>query len=76
MFSGTSLAAQWLRLRSLNAGGAGLIPGWGTNIPHAAWSGKKKKRKKKIYFQLENEQKLQISGEGRLRPPDVLGCIV
>ena len=27
---GTSLVIQWLRLRALNAGGLGLIPGWGT----------------------------------------------
>ena len=32
---GTSLAVQWLRLRAPSAGGMGLIPGWGTKIPHA-----------------------------------------
>ena len=32
---GTSLVVQWLRLRSSNAGGAGLIPGRGTKIPHS-----------------------------------------
>ena len=32
----TSLAVQWLRLRISSAGGVGLIPGWGTTIPHAA----------------------------------------
>ena len=31
----TSLAAHWLRLCTSNAGGVGLIPGWGTKIPHA-----------------------------------------
>ena len=30
-----SLVVQWLRLWATNAGGAGLIPGWGTKIPHA-----------------------------------------
>ena len=35
----TSLVVQWLRLRGSNAGGVGSIPGWGTKIPHAAWSG-------------------------------------
>ena len=34
--SGTSLAVQWLRLRAPTAGGVGLIPDWGTKIPHAA----------------------------------------
>ena len=43
---GTSLAVQWLRLRTSTAGGAGLISGQGTKIPHAAWRGQKKKKKK------------------------------
>ena len=30
----TSLAAHWLRLCTSNAGGVGLIPGWGTKMPH------------------------------------------
>jgi hypothetical protein len=33
--SGTSLAVWLLRLHTANAGGMGLIPGWGTKIPHA-----------------------------------------
>ena len=33
--AGTSLVVQWLRLRASTAGGTGLIPGWGTKIPHA-----------------------------------------
>ena len=34
---GTSLVAQWLRLRAPNAGVLGLIPGWGTRShAHAA----------------------------------------
>ena len=37
----TSLAVQWLRLHAANAGGVGLIPGWGTKIPHAALCGQK-----------------------------------
>ena len=35
--SGTSLVVQWLRLHASNAGGDGLIPGWGIKIPHAMW---------------------------------------
>ena len=31
----TSLAVQWLRLHASNAGVQGLIPDWGTRIPHA-----------------------------------------
>ena len=33
---GTSLVVQWLRLHPSKAGGADLIPGQGTRIPHAA----------------------------------------
>ena len=32
---GTSLVVQRLRLYASNAGDTGLIPGWGTKIPHA-----------------------------------------
>ena len=32
---GTSLVVQWLRPQTSTAGGMGLIPGWGTKIPHA-----------------------------------------
>lgn len=38
------MAAQWLRLHSFTAGGAGPIPGEGTKIPHAV-RGKKIKTK-------------------------------
>ena len=31
------MAVQWLQLCTSTAGGAGLIPGWGTKIPHAVW---------------------------------------
>ena len=33
----TSLVVQWLGLWASSAGGMGLIPGWGTKIPHAMW---------------------------------------
>ena len=39
---GTSLAVGWLRLRTLNAGGKGSVPGLGTKIPRAAQRGQKK----------------------------------
>ena len=41
----TSLVVQWLRLRTSNAGGVDLIPGPGTNIPHATPRGQKKKER-------------------------------
>ena len=40
---GTSPEVQWLRLQTSNAGGAGLILGRGTKIPHAGWRGEKEK---------------------------------
>ena len=43
---GASLAVQWLRRHASIAGGAGLIPGWGTKIPHAAWPKNRRKKKK------------------------------
>ena len=44
---GTSLVAQGLGLQVPIHGRIGLIPGWGTKIPHAVWSGQKIKEKKK-----------------------------
>ena len=40
---GTSLAVQCLRLLASNAGGMGLIPGWGTKIHMPRGEAKKKK---------------------------------
>ena len=34
---GTSLVVQWLRLSAYTAEAMSLIPGRGTNIPHAMW---------------------------------------
>ena len=48
----TSLVVQWLRLCTSNAGGAGLIPGQGTKIPHAVVCSKKKKKKTKLTSQI------------------------
>ena len=39
---GTSLAVQWLRLCTSNAGGMGLNPGGGTKILHATQCSLKK----------------------------------
>ena len=37
------MVVQWLRLRALNAGGTGSIPGQGTKTPCASQCGQKKK---------------------------------
>ena len=52
---GTSLVVQWLRLFTSTAGVTGLVPGWGTNIPHAVQPRnlKKKKKKKKFLYTVE-----------------------
>ena len=39
---GNSVLVQWLGLQASTAEGTGLIPGWGTKIPHATWHGQKK----------------------------------
>ena len=44
----TSLVVQWLRLHASNAGGTGLIPVWGTKVPHAVWHSQKKKKGAKL----------------------------
>ena len=44
----TSPAAQGLRLWASNAGGVGLIPDQGTNIPHDAWQKNEGKKKKSL----------------------------
>ena len=41
MLPRTSLAAQWLRLCAVNAGGTSSIPGQGNKIPYAMWCGQK-----------------------------------
>ena len=41
-----SLTVQWLGCCSLTARGQGLIPGWGTKIPLAAWCGQNKQTNK------------------------------
>ena len=41
-WGGTCLVVQWFRLQASNAEGTGLIPYWGTNIPHATWYSQKK----------------------------------
>ena len=47
---GTSLMVQWLRLHhSPSAGGMGLIPGQGTEIPQAAWHSRKKRKTKNLH---------------------------
>ena len=43
--TGTSLVVQWLRLYSSNAGGPGLIPGWGIKILYTVHHGQKNKNK-------------------------------
>ena len=50
MYLGNSLVVQWLGLHAFTAEGVGLIPGWGTKIPQAAWCGQRKKKKKKYIY--------------------------
>ena len=67
---GSSLAAQWLGLHASTAGGTGWLPGQGTNIPHDARCGKKKKHTKEsvtfAYFLLGRRT---LHSPGGLSPP-------
>ena len=56
MREGTSLAVQWFRLCTSNAGGTGSIPGRGTKIPYAA------RRGQKINLKI-----IKCEGEGRIK---------
>ena len=42
LYVGTSLVVEWLRCHTSTAGGMGLIPSWGTKIPHVVQSGQKR----------------------------------
>ena len=42
---GLNLVVLWLRLQTSNAGGMGLITGWGTKIPHVCTTVKNKNKK-------------------------------
>ena len=45
LIRGTCLVVQWLGLCASTSENMGLIPGWGTKIPHAPWHSQKKKKK-------------------------------
>ena len=47
------------------AGGVGWIPGWGIKIPHAAWHGKKKKKRVVFFRKIRVLLNLSIGGEVR-----------
>ena len=68
--TGTSLEFQWLRLRASNAGGAGLMPGWGAKIPHPTccmvWPKKKKREREKNKMTSENSYSLCSPPPGSL----------
>ena len=46
---------QWLRLHPSNTGVMGLIPDWGTKIPHAMWSSQKKRGGRNINLSIIEE---------------------
>ena len=53
-FSGTFLAAQWLKLCASTGKGAGSIPGHGTKIPQTMRRGQKEK--KKAFYEINPEE--------------------
>ena len=44
---GNSMVGWWLEIHAATAKGMGLIPGFGTKIPQAAWPQKKEKKERK-----------------------------
>ena len=54
---GTLLAVQSVRNHASTAGDLDSIPGWGTKIPNAMWSGQKKKKIEKQKKKKKNYQK-------------------
>ena len=46
---GTSLSVQWLKFCTSPAGGTSSIPGWGTEILHAAQSGREQNKKRNTH---------------------------
>ena len=59
----TFLAVQWLRLCASNAGGVGLIPGWGIKIPHIVHH---KKKKKRINHEIRDEERMLLPTKSAL----------
>ena len=39
---------QWLGIHASTAGGKDSVPGWGTNILHAAWDAARKKKSARL----------------------------
>ena len=44
------MAVQWFGLNTSTAGGSGLIPGWGTEVPQVCSIAKKRKKKTTVSF--------------------------
>lgn len=63
--AGTSLAIQWLRLHSSNAGGMALVPGWGSEIPHAVGHSQKPVNKQIFKFQAVLRTVEEVNREGK-----------
>ena len=70
---GTSLVVKQLRFHASNAEGMGLIPGWGTKIPHAEWWGQKKKKERER--EKENKLNAQQQGMGSQSQPLSYGTV-
>ena len=64
-----------LRFHASNAEGMGLIPGWGTKIPHAEWWGQKKKKKTEREKEKENKPNAQQQGMGSQSQPLSYGTV-
>ena len=65
---GASLAVQWVRHHASTTEGMGLIPAWGTKIPHATQPNNDNKLKNKMY-KIASRQKSRLHSIPVFQPP-------
>ena len=72
----TSLAIQWLNLCAPTAGGTDLIPGQGTNIPHAAvcYSKTNKQQQKQTNINDQLGRYIEMRIDTRILVPVPIPC--
>ena len=66
--AGTSLGAQWLKLRASNTARAGLIPDQGAETSHAPWPKKEIIKQEKQYCNKLNKDQNNLKGKPKTCP--------
>ena len=73
--AGTSLVAQWLRLHTASAGGAGLIPDQGSTIPHATQHSQKIKKTKQEHITYMRARESSLTSHSTSWTPEDSGTV-